>query len=281
MQLTIDRGPDHLSVTVHPAATADAPFFVIFPAMGVPARYYGPLVEQLTADGFGVAVADLRGTGASMPRPTRASRYGMSELTDDVDAVLAALAEHRSGRRTFLLGHSLGGHACVLHLARKTGRDSGADPGVDGLILIACGLPHWRLFGAKSLGVLGFAETLRAVTAVTGYWPGWGFGGRQARGVIQDWAHTARRGEFATRLGLADRLSGIRLPVLAVSVDTDQYTPPPTTELLVGKLTGAQVTRLHVTTAEAGAALDHFRWVRSSAAVVERISTWLPATVTS
>jgi len=278
MQLTIDRGRDRLSVTVHPATAADAPFFVIFPAMGVPASYYRPLVEQLTTAGSGVAVADLRGTGASLPRATRASRYGMSELTDDVDAVLTALAEQRSGRRTFLFGHSLGGHACVLHLARTVDQDT--DPGVDGLILIASGLPHWRLFGAKSFGVLAFAETLRAVCAVTGYWPGWGFGGRQSRGVIQDWAHTARRGEFATRLGLADRLADIRLPVLAISVDTDQYTPPSTTELLVGKLTGAQVTRRHLTTAEAGAALDHFRWVRSAPAVVERVSAWLPASVT-
>jgi predicted alpha/beta hydrolase len=277
MQLMIDRGADRLSVTVHPAATAEAPFFVIVPAMGVPARYYRPLVEQLTAAGFGVAVTDLRGTGQSTPRASQASRYGMSELTDDVGAVLTALDEHRAGRRTILLGHSLGGHACVLHLARTGRRESG----VDGLVLVACGLPYWRLFGGKALAVLGLAQTMRAICALTGYWPGWAFGGRQARGVIQDWAHTARRGEFAPRLGQTDRLRGIDLPVLAISVDTDQYTPPPTTNRLVGKLTGAQVTRHHVTAAEAGAALDHFRWVRSARPMIERIAAWLPADIRS
>lgn len=273
MQLTIDRGPDRLAVTVHPAVAADAPFFVLLPAMGVPARYYGPLVAALTTAGFGVAAADLRGTGASTPRPSRASRHGMSELTDDVAAVLDATADHRAGRRTFLLAHSLGGHASVLHLARH-----GSD-GVDGLVLVACGLPHWRLFGAKGLGVLGFAETLRVVSAIRGYWPGWLFGGRQARGVIQDWAHTARRGRFAPRLGLNDRLADIALPVLAISVDDDQYTPRATTELLMSKLTGVDLTRHHVTTAEAGAPLDHFRWVKAPKAVVDKITAWLPATV--
>ncbi|WP_290867073.1 alpha/beta fold hydrolase [Hamadaea sp.] len=274
MQLFLDRGADRLSVDVTPAADPQAPFFAVFPAMGVPARYYGQLVERLSADGSGVAVADLRGTGDSLPKATRAARYAMTDLADDVGAVLAATAELRAGRRTFLLGHSLGGHACVIHLARCA-----PEHPVDGLILIASGLPHWRLFGSRSLGVLGFAEGIRGISALLGHWPGWGFGGRQSRGVIQDWAHTARRGEFATRLGVADRLGDIGVPVLAISVDTDQYTPPPTIELLAGKLTGAKVTRVHVSAAEAGAPLDHFRWAKSPGAVVERITAWLPAYV--
>jgi len=274
MQLLLDRGTDRLSVTVHAAVGPDAPFFLIFPAMGVPARYYTQLVERLTADGYGVAVADLRGTGESTPLATRSARYAMSDLADDVDAVLAATAELRAGRRTFLFGHSLGGHACVQHLARTA-----SEHPVDGLILIASGLPHWKLFGSRSVGILAFAETIRTVSAVLGYWPGWVFGGRQSRGVIQDWAHTARRGEFAPRLGPADRLGDIAVPVLAISVDTDQYTPPPTIELLTGKLTGAKVTRVHVSAAEAGASLDHFRWAKAPGAVVERIGTWLPEAV--
>ncbi|NUT05513.1 MAG: alpha/beta fold hydrolase [Hamadaea sp.] len=271
MQLFLDRGADRLSVGVTTAADPDAPFFVVFPAMGVPARYYSQLVTRLTADGCGVAVADLRGTGESRPKATRAAQYAMTDLADDVGSVLAATAELRAGRRTFLLGHSLGGHAGVIHLAR-----SAPENPVDGLILIASGLPLWRLFGARSLGVLTFAEGIRAVSALLGHWPGWGFGGRQSRGVIQDWAHTARRGEFAPRLGVADRLGDITLPVLAISVDTDQYTPPPTIDLLVGKLTGAKVTRVHVTEDEAGAPLDHFRWARTPGAIVDRVTAWLP-----
>ncbi|MEV6970705.1 alpha/beta fold hydrolase [Hamadaea sp. NPDC051192] len=274
MQLFLDRDGDRLSVSVSPAADPDAPFFVVFPAMGVPARYYGQLVARLTADGCGVAVADLRGTGDSRPRATRASRYAMTDLADDVGAVLAATAELRAGRRTFLFAHSLGGHASVIHLTRNA-----PEHPVDGLILIASGLPLWRLFGARSLGVLGFANGIRAISALLGHWPGWGFGGRQSRGVIQDWAHTARRGEFAPRLGVADRLGDITVPVLAISVDTDQYTPPPTIELLVGKLTGTTVTRVHVSEAEAGAPLDHFRWAKAPGAIVDRVTAWLPTAV--
>lgn len=43
-----------------------APAVVVWPAMGVPARFY------------------LRGTGASTPRPSRRSRYAYAELVDDV-----------------------------------------------------------------------------------------------------------------------------------------------------------------------------------------------------
>ncbi|GAB3957434.1 hypothetical protein GCM10027614_72900 [Micromonospora vulcania] len=64
----------------------------------------------------------------------------------------------------------------------------------------------------------------------------------------------------------------MRTPVLAVSVDDDQYTPHPTMDHLCGKLTGAQVTRQRYTVAQAGAPLDHFSWVRASAPLARRVA---------
>lgn len=61
----------------------EAPLVLVYPAMGVPAGFYRPFATDLTRHGLAVVVADLRGTGASTPRPTRASRYGYAELTDD------------------------------------------------------------------------------------------------------------------------------------------------------------------------------------------------------
>ncbi|MEU8005963.1 alpha/beta fold hydrolase [Catellatospora sp. NPDC049111] len=274
MQLTVDRGSDRLGVQLHPVQNPDAPLVVVFPAMGVPAGYYTRFAHSLNAAGLGVAVADLRGTGDSSPRPGRESRYGYTELADDVPAVLAALAEHRAGRRTILLGHSLGGQICVLHLAREAAR--GAGHSVDGLVLIAVGLPYWRTYPRQRLGVLAMTQFVNAVSAVLRVWPGWGFGGRQARGVIRDWAHTARHGEFPAHLGVSAALSRVDLPVLAISVDDDQYTPPETTDHLVAALTGAKVHRDHLTTAAAAAPLDHFKWVKAGAALAPRITAWLP-----
>jgi predicted alpha/beta hydrolase len=270
MQLIVDRGTDRLSVQVYPVTGSDAPLVVILPAMGVPAGYYERFVKDLNAAGMGVAVADLRGTGQSSPRPSRASRYGYAELTDDVAAVLEALAEHRTGRRTLLLGHSLGGQAGLLHLART------GDTGVDGLVLIATGLPYWRTYpGPTRFGVLGFTQAINVISAGLQVWPGWSFGGRQARGIIRDWAYTARAGRFPAHLGAEDRLADITVPVLALSVDDDQYTPPSTTDHLVAKLTGARVQRAHLSRDEAGIVLDHFKWVKAGQLVATRISDWL------
>lgn len=274
MQLTLDRGTDRLSVTVHPAAAPDGPFYIVLPAMGVPARYYGPLVEALLATGAGAAVADLRGTGESTPLPSRRARYAMADLVDDLDAVLAATAGHRQSRSTILFGHSLGGHISVLHLGRTAER-----PDVDGVVLVASGLPHWRRFGRRGPLIWAFAEFLNGVSAIAGVWPGWAFGGRQARGVIRDWAATVRRGRFAARLNAVAGLSRVTAPILAISVDSDQYTPPVTTDQLLSWLPNAAVTRCHVMHGDAGIQLDHFRWVKAPQAVVDHVTAWLPTTL--
>ena len=60
--------------------------------------------------------------------------------------------------------------------------------------------------------------------------------------------------------------------MLAITVDGDSYTPPGTTGHLVGKLTAAPVVRERYTAAQAGGPIDHFRWVRASAALAQRIA---------
>jgi predicted alpha/beta hydrolase len=138
---------------------------------------------------------------------------------------------------------------------------------VDGLVLVAVGMPYWRCYpGARRAAVLGYTQAIAATSAALRVWPGWTFGGRQARGVIRDWAYTARHGRFPRLSGVDTEtaLRSVRTPVLAVSVDHDQYTPPATTDHLVAKLTAAPVERRHYTAAQAGGRLDHFAWVRRS-----------------
>src|SRR5262245_28718219 len=189
-QTYLDVADQRLGLQFYPEPAPDAPLVVVWPAMGVPARYYRPLATQLHAQGLTVVVADLRGTGASTPRPSRSSRYGYSDLASDVGAVLASLKT--DGRTVLLLGHSLGGQACALHLALGPSAEE-----VDGLVLVAVGLPYFRAYhGRRARGVLVLTQWVNAVSAVLRVWPGWGFGGRQARGVIRDWAYTARHGRF-------------------------------------------------------------------------------------
>jgi predicted alpha/beta hydrolase len=258
----LDRGSDRLALHVYDGGSR--PVVVVWPAMGVPARYYRPFVGELDRVGLDSVVVDLRGTGASEPRPTRRSAYGYAELAGDVGAVLDALRSRLDGRPTVLLGHSLGGQMCLLHLARHGGA------GVSGLVLVAVGLPWYRLYpGTRSAGVLAMTQGIAVTSAALRVWPGWGFGGRQARGVIRDWAYTARHGRFPD-----DSLAGVRTPVLAISVDGDRYTPAATTDHLCAMLSGAPVERVH----ESGETLDHFAWVRASGSIPSRVARFVNGT---
>jgi predicted alpha/beta hydrolase len=269
-QTYIDVAGQRLGLQVYPEPAPGAPLVVVWPAMGVPARYYRPLAAQLHAAGLAVIVADLRGTGASTPKPSRSSRYGYGDLAGDVGAVLASLKT--DGRTVLLLGHSLGGQACALHLALA---GSSTQTHVDGLVLVAVGLPYFRAYNRKrARGVLVMTQGINAASAVLRVWPGWGFGGRQARGVIRDWAYTARHGRFP-RVGGVDveaALGRVSTRVLAISVDGDTFTPAPTLDHLVAKLALAPVQREHLTSAELGAAVDHFTWVRASAPIAARVA---------
>ncbi|SCG72561.1 alpha/beta hydrolase family protein [Micromonospora coxensis] len=265
----VDGARIGVQVYPEPDGPPGAPMVVIWPAMGVRARYYRPFAAALRDAGLAVAVADLRGTGASTPPPGRACRYGYAELATDVGAVLDALKPRLDGRTRLLLGHSLGGQAALLHLAVH-----GADA-VDGLALLTVGVPYWRSYpGLRGYGVLPYTQGIAAVARTLGVWPGWGFGGRQARGVIRDWAYTARTGRFPVLDGVDAEAAVRRLttPVLAVGVDDDQYTPHATLDHLCAKLTAAPVTRDRYTVAEAGAPLDHFTWVRAGAPLARRVA---------
>ncbi|AVT33772.1 alpha/beta hydrolase [Plantactinospora sp. BC1] len=269
----VDRDGDRIALRSYPdpVGAPEAPVVLLWPAMGVRASYYAPFAAALRSAGLAVVVADLRGTGASTPAPSRASRYGYAELAGDVGAVLESLKPRLDGRQRILLGHSLGGQAALLHLA--------LDPStpVDGLALVAVGLPYWRAYPDRRLAMLAGTQLIHGCAAVLGSWPGWGFGGRQARGVIRDWAYTARTGRFP-RLDGVDveaAVREVRTPVLAVSVDHDQYTPHGTVDYLCDKLVAAPVRRTRYTLAESGTRLDHFTWVRASAPVAARVAEFV------
>ncbi len=273
----VDLGTDRLGLHHYPpsdqpdAAGQPATVATIWPAMGVPARYYKPFAGHLRAQGMQVTVADLRGTGSSTPAASRHSRYGLGDLVDDVGAVQEAVRARYGRRRELLVGHSLGGQAIVLHEALSE------QPTVDAIALVAVGLPYFRRYPPRrAAAVLPYTQAIAAVSSVLGVWPGWTFGGRQARGVIQDWAYTARHGRYPRLDGVDAEaaLATVSTPILAISVETDQYTPSATMDHLLGKLTKAPVTRGHYSAAEAGAALDHFRWVRASAPLAARIAAF-------
>jgi len=266
-QRTLQRDGQRLVYHRYPVADSDKAV-ILLPAMGVPAGYYRRLANELTGLGIDVTVADLRGTGDSTPVATRAATYGYLDLVDDADVLLDELAPELAGRRILLLGHSLGGHVSSLLLSRRT--RLGKDIPVHGLCLVACGLPYHALYGWRSPFLTGMAASMSLFARIRGHWPGYGFAGRQARGIIRDWAHTVHHGRF-TDPQLDTGLAEVKLPLLAITVDGDQFTPPATITHLTDKFSAAELTRFHYSHSAAGNQLDHFRWARHSTGLLPQL----------
>lgn len=259
-------------LTLH-VAQASAPVLLIGPAMGTPARIYAPLAEAFVAQGLNVAVIELRGIGSSSVRAGKRVDYGYHHLVaQDWTAACAVLRERFPGSPLFLFGHSLGGQVSVLHAATQ--------PHIAGVIIVAAGSVHYKGWsGAKRFGILTFTQFAGVLSGLVGYFPGKrvGFGGTEAKTLMQEWARLGRTGRFALRGG-ADyeaALAQSRVPVLGVSFEHDTFAPHRAQKFLLNKLTQARVTHLPLSEKDTGMRLDHYNWIKKSEPVVSRVSAWI------
>jgi len=268
-------GGGHTSIVGVDGGGAGDPVVILLPALGVAAGYYGPFAAALAAEGIAVLAADFPGQGVSRPLASRKNDFGYAAVSDDVVAATVAVAQERyAGRPLAFLGHSFGGQVGLVHLATHTSP-------VRALVLIGSGSPYWRGF-PKRLKLLAQTQTLGAVAAVRGHWPGdrVGFGGRQPRQLMREWARFARRGELAvergTEVGEPD-FSGVELPVLAITLDNDPLAPQGSVDNLAAKLTGSRVEHRFVTrpAGEDGPAFDHFTWVRHPGSFAAEVAAWV------
>ncbi len=240
---------------------------LVLPALGVPATYYGTFASALSDRGYAVGAIDHRGNGTSSVRVRRGVDFGYATLVED-----ARIAIRTVTPPVFVLGHSLGGHLAALAAAE-------GEP-FAGMVLVASGTPfHERFAAREALLVRLGAVLIPALATLFGYYPGkwFGFGGAEARSVMRDWAAVARGGRFV--LDGEDRdpaLASVALPLLAISLDHDWMAPRPAVDHLVEKMPRAIVERVHLAEAPR-AALDHFRWARHPAPVVEVVDRWLLA----
>ena len=93
---------------------ADSRLTALFcPALGVSARHYLPLAQQLATHGITVALHEWRGHGSSSLRAGRRTDWGFEQqLLSDLPASLGALADAGHPADT-LAGRSLGGQLAV------------------------------------------------------------------------------------------------------------------------------------------------------------------------
>ncbi|MDQ8037954.1 MAG: alpha/beta fold hydrolase [Pedobacter sp.] len=249
------------------AGTAPRAVFIICPAMGVMASYYDRFAEALAQQGLAVAVTDLRGQGTSSLRASREVDWGYATMVEqDWPAMTAQVQAQWSGLPLYFLGHSQGGQLSLLFLAHQPA-------GVSGAVIIACGSTYFRGWPfPQSLKILAQTQFVRVPAATLGYFPGnkLGFGGRQARSEMGDWANAAVHGRYDLICAGMDYEAGLKkvlLPVGVFSLEGDDFAPAGAAAFLASKIPSAR--HIHLGAAELPVeARDHFRWSRQPDAVI-------------
>lgn len=266
----------HTDIACFRSARPARSVIVVLPAMGVPASYYEPLAHALNNEGMHCVLADWRGHGSSKQRASRNSNFDYHTLVNtDIHAVISWTRQQFPQLPLITLGHSLGGQLSLLYAATHPRN-------IDGAILVASGSVYFRAYPfPHDIKVFFATQFFLLVSKLVGYFPGnkLGFGGREARGVISDWAYQARRSKY--RLGkciddVEAQLVTMSLPVLGISIENDIMAPPGALAHLTGKLANATVTRRHLAKHPAHPeAADHFRWAREPVFVMDALLPWL------
>ena len=249
------------------------------PALGIAARHYLPFAEALAARGIAVFVHEWRGHGTSSQRAGRGSDWGYRELlTIDLPASVACIRQRYPALPKIVGGHSLGGQlaACLLSLQPQT---------AERLWLVASGAPFWRVFPRPRKWLLPPSyRFLSWLADRNGSLPGRsiGFGGREARGVMRDWARTGLSGRYAGKdmeIDLEAALSGAHADIDAVLLADDWLAPRASLDFLTGKMRPGAVRVETLDAHRLGQRADHFAWMKRPDGVAAALATGLqPAT---
>lgn len=254
-----------------------APVVVCFPAMGVSAKYYSPLAQNLLKSGLNVVTADLRGNGLSSVRVNKQILFGYKEIIEkDWPAIMQCVRSHFPDSEIYMLGHSLGGQLSTLYLSLQD------DPDVSGLILIAASSAYYKLWKFPgSLKIRTVMNSIRFITFLMGYFPGkfLKFGGNESRNVIEDWCQQGRTGKYSimnSNIDFEERLKNVDVPLLAFSIENDELSPQFSMRHLYSKMSNSSVEHVHF--GPESLALkkpNHFNWVKASKPFAYEILDWI------
>jgi predicted alpha/beta hydrolase len=247
---------------------------LMLPALGIQAKLYRKLGEQLAAAGYTAVLMEQRGHGRSALRPSRHCDYGFKAwLQSDIPAALGWMQQQHPGVPLYLAGHSLGGHISLM--ARTL------HPEVVGIILFATATPWYQCYqGASRLQVRFLTVIIPPLCALLGYYPGErvGFGGREARGVMADWLQMARHNRYSAA-GIDGDIEAMvqadDCPVLAIYCDDDAFGPLAAIQGVTNRLGNRDIQWQEISSAALGIKADHVSWAKRPAIAVAAISTWI------
>jgi predicted alpha/beta hydrolase len=172
-----------------------------------------------------------------------------------------------------LAGHSLGGQLVTLYAARY-------QPTVVGIVQIACSSPYYRGFsGSRRRSIYWGSFIIQTAAALLGYFPGrlFGFGGREARRLMNDWARIARYNVFNFEDDPFDydgTLAALGCPVLALCFPSDTYAPLSAARQFTDKLP-QNLLKLRMLEMPEFKGTDHFNWVQQGDLIGLLLAAWV------
>lgn len=265
-----------LHVFAREAVDSDsAPVVLFFPAMGVKASYYFKLAEHFNAAGLNFVCTDLRGNDPMQQPPSRTHDFSYHHMIHfDWPAAIAKCQSQFPNAPIYLMGHSLGGQLSACY--------SVSNPSISGLIFIACGNIHYKLY-RKKWRILMASQFLLMITRLIGYLPGdkIGFGGIESKGVIRDWAYTARTGLYRSiENGKKEIFNGkmgqVKTPIMAISFDGDKLAPHSSMQGLLDLFHSAPKHHIKTCAQELNiTSLDHFNWTKNFDKFAPKIADWI------
>lgn len=260
-----------------PRPSAPIGLAVINSATATPQKFYSTLAQYLNTRGLAVVTYDYRGTGESGdPRDFKHVRM-RDWMSQDVPSVVQWAQSRVPDVQTYVIGHSIGGHAITLGYGMQ---------GVDKGVIMAAHLASTksiedtseRLRVAAILGVVG-----PTLGRVLGYVPGkkMNLGEDITTAAMLEWSSWSKKPNYFfddPTMNAISRASSVEVPTLVVGATDDPWASPRQVRALTKYMNQDSVTYRSFSPSELGVkTVGHHGLARRNVGEVawKEIADWL------
>jgi predicted alpha/beta hydrolase len=272
---SIIKTPGGYNVPVQRFESDSKQVLIILPALGVKARFYQTLAQELQQQGQSTLLFEQRGHGQSELRASRDNNWSYSDyLKVDLHSVISWINQRGEDGPITLAGHSMGGHMSLCYAAMNPKQ-------IQQVILLGCGSPWKKAYHGFTRLQLSLLNVLTAMIPVLlGYYPGHrlGFGGREARDFIRDWRNLLNHNQYssvAMTENIEQLINEYEGNILSLSFDNDHFAPDKSIQQVLKKLNSATVESMRFVSSELGYRADHFSWAKQPKQVAEEMIRWM------